>query len=102
VDFDVFLVDCYFAQEGAKGTAAARRHGELMGGLVLHDKTEKRSRWNAPWDIHDFLLGALNVNVEDIPTVDVLAIPREVAISPEAKDAVIENFLRHAKSISTQ
>lgn len=96
---EVWLVDYYFTQGGGKATEAAKRHAALTKGVEICGPNVRQSRWNAPWDVHEPLLGAADVNVRDIQTIEVLAIPPRLpdGIDKQAQEQIVQNFLDFAE-----
>ncbi len=101
VEMDVWLVDCYFRQIG-KASPAAARHAALTEGLAISGGVAVQSRWNAPWDRHHFLLRAGQVHTGDLETIEMLEIPMRLPddLDEQKKEAILENFLKHAESLA--
>ena len=96
-DMDIWLIDQYFKRPDVAGTAAAARHAELTAGFNLDGGRIRQSRWSAAWDVHGMLISARNVDVSDIPTIEVLAIPRErPGFEDMERCRITDNFLEHA------
>jgi hypothetical protein len=95
---NVFLVDCYFKQPQVTGTSAAKQYTEITQGYKLSGDKVKQSSWKAAWDIHDFLLAARKVDVSDLPTIEVLEIPRDLKgrVPVTVQDNAIKYFLKVA------
>jgi hypothetical protein len=98
-DMHVWLIDQYFEQ-GGSGSAEAQTHSRLAAGIGFESLgSVQRSRWNAPWDLDHPLLKAKDVDMSGIPTIDVLRIPTSVDADEATKDAIIDNFLQHARRL---
>jgi hypothetical protein len=100
-NFDVWLIDCYFKQVAPQAppdeAGFAAKHTGLIGEAKISGSRIVESRWNASWDIHDWMLGAKNVNLSDIETIDVLEIPQSIPLDDDVKKQIIENFREYAK-----
>jgi hypothetical protein len=100
-DLDVWLIDCYFKQTASQAapeqSVFAAKHAALVGDAKISGSRVVESRWNAPWDIHDWMLGAKNVNLSDIETIDVLEIPQSIPLDDDVKKQIIENFREYAR-----
>ncbi len=97
-DIDVWLIDQYFQQGGAPESPEAIKHAELVGDVKISAGTTRRSRWNSPWDTQHMLLLAAKADVSEIPTIEVLDIPRAINLDEPTKSAIIQNFLEHTRS----
>jgi hypothetical protein len=97
VDMDVWLVDRYYADNPQAPGAA--EHKRLLGDTTIPASTGLESRWDAPWDIHDFLVNATGVDVADIPTIEVIRIPRELpsTLDSSAKASILDSFIRNSQ-----
>ena len=96
-DMDIWLIDQYFKQSGVAGAAAAARHADLTADLALDGGRVARSRWNAPWSIHDNMVVARGVDVSDIPTIEVLDIPnKRLGLDEGHRMQIMYNFLEHS------
>jgi len=97
VDMNLWLVDRYYADNPQAPGAA--EHKRLLGDTTIPAPTGLQSRWDAPWDIHDFLIKARGVNRADIPTIEVLAIPSELpnTLDNDTKAAILDNFVRNSQ-----
>ena len=95
-DIDIWLIDQYFKQAGASDAAAAARHAELTAGLDIDGRSIKQSRWNAAWSVNDMLVVAKDVDVSDIPTIEVLDFPPGLQLTDMQRCLIGRNFLEHA------
>ncbi|MHC4714433.1 MAG: hypothetical protein ACYTAN_14375 [Planctomycetota bacterium] len=92
-DLDVWLIDCYFKQEGTDAGEYAGRHEALTGGAEVSGSRIAQSKWNALWDVHEPLLAARQVDVSDIQTIEILEIPWSMDLDEEVKEKIVQNFL---------
>jgi hypothetical protein len=99
LEMEVWMVDYYFTQGGGRATEAAERHAALTKGVEICGPKVRQSRWNAPWDVHEPLLGAADVDVRDIQTIEVLAIPPRLPdrIDKQTQEQIVQNFLDYAE-----
>lgn len=101
-DMHVWLIHQYFQQGGAEYQPEASKHKALAVDPGLSSGTTRRTRWNGSWDVGNPLLKARRVNVSGIPTISVLRIPRSLKLDGKTKDAIIANFLAHARRLNKQ
>jgi hypothetical protein len=98
-DMEIWLVDCYFGQPSLAGEGHAKVHFSLLDGTPVSGAKVKQSKWDAPWDVHDGLLVARQVDTSDIPTIEVLDVPAELSLGEETGARVLANFLDHCHEL---
>jgi hypothetical protein len=100
-EMDLWLIDCYFQQSG-KDSEAFAKYTDLTQGLDIPRKKVTQSCWDAIVDIHNPLIGARKVNLDDIETIEVLEIPLYApkGLSDELEEKIIQTFLEHAQANS--
>jgi hypothetical protein len=94
-DLDVWLVDRYYRQ--TPSSAGGPEHIALLDGKAIPARTIRESKWNAPYSVNDWMLAAVDVDVRDIPTIEVLRVPSSIdELTKEQRRRILQNFLEHA------
>lgn len=82
LEMEIWLIDTYFRMADDEDSRYYENHKLLTKDMKIPDPTQKTmSAWDAPWDIHDFMLAAASVDVSDIETIDVLEIPPKIGLT---------------------
>ena len=95
---DIWLIDQYFRQASVSDTPAAMRHAELCAGLELDGGSIKQSRWNAMWSVNDIMVKMKDVDVSEIPTIEVLKTPDGVNLTDTQRWGIHQNFMEHTRA----
>ena len=102
-EYDAWLACRFFAGEDLNGGAYRTRHSDILQDKeVPVGEMMSVSRWNALFDIHNFLVKVRNVDTSDVPTIEVIRIPGELPLSAEQVDGVIKNFQDYCKTLGEE
>ena len=96
---EIWVIDYYFRLTDAPGNRHAAAHLAIANDRVPAGPKRVFSKWNQPWDVNDWRLHAVGVNVKDFETIEVLTIPGKVALTFDDVIRIRENFRQHVKQL---
>jgi|GEM_PF-5754347 len=100
-DLNLWLIDAYARTQKLSSPEYFQSHHQITSDK-FKPKTVVRSKWNAPVDIHNPFAAAMNIDLKDIPTIEVLEIPSQIDLTSSEKNAIIQAFRHHVQSTEIQ
>ena len=99
---ETWAIDHYFRQPDCPPSEGKRLHMEMCGDRAMATGKRRMSRWRAPWDVNNPFLRVADVDTGDLPTIDVLEIPRRFEFGPGSRPDsydIRENFRKHVRTL---
>jgi len=91
---DVWLIDCYFAQQTA--SPQRDRHQQAFGRTGVVRREIPVSTWQSSWSLRDPVAGATGADLSDMKTISVLAVPETMQLPPSTRFRIIQNFVAYS------